>query len=66
MEIFETRIWKVIKVSVNHCGFVSGCRCNPCSKNDTGKTEKRKDIYVAFLDLEKALNRVPLDPIVVF
>ncbi|VDO72580.1 unnamed protein product [Heligmosomoides polygyrus] len=67
MKIFErildSRIRKIVKLSDNQCGFVAGCgtiAAIHAARLLVGKLlEKQEPVHIAFLDLEKAFDRVP-------
>ena len=63
--ILETRLRSIIELAPNQCGFVKGC-----STTDAIHTarimiersrEKQCELHAAFLDLEKAFDKVPHD-----
>uniref|UniRef100_W5NIS9 ribonuclease H n=1 Tax=Lepisosteus oculatus TaxID=7918 RepID=W5NIS9_LEPOC len=63
--VLDARIRTIVDISPKQCGFVKNC-----GTTDTIHAarllmerhhEKRKTIHMAFLDLEKAFNRVPHD-----
>ncbi|VDP03593.1 unnamed protein product [Heligmosomoides polygyrus] len=66
MKIFERildrRIREIVKLSENQCGFVTGCGTIDAIHAPRllveKHREKQKPVHVAFLDLEKAFNRV--------
>ncbi|XP_028677996.1 uncharacterized protein LOC114667054 [Erpetoichthys calabaricus] len=55
MKIFEQVI---VTITPNQCGFVKGCGTMDVIQ---AAQKKNKTIHMVFLDLEKALNRVPHD-----
>ncbi|VDO84953.1 unnamed protein product [Heligmosomoides polygyrus] len=65
MKIFERildrRIREIVKLSNNQCGFVSGCgtidAIHAARLLVEKHREKQKSVHIAFLDLEKALDR---------
>uniref|UniRef100_A0A914VIK5 Reverse transcriptase domain-containing protein n=1 Tax=Plectus sambesii TaxID=2011161 RepID=A0A914VIK5_9BILA len=67
MKIFEriidSRIRTIVQLSVNQCGFVK--RCGTIGAIHAARLlferhqEKAKQLHTAFLDLEKAFDRVP-------
>ncbi|EYC40245.1 hypothetical protein Y032_0623g776 [Ancylostoma ceylanicum] len=67
MKIFERiidrRIRDIIRVSTNQCGFVANCGTTDAIHAARllieKHREKRKPLHLAFLDLEKAFDRVP-------
>jgi len=67
MKIFERMIDKrlrsVITLNTNQCGFVKGCgiidAIHAARLILEKQREKRKPLHIAFLDLEKAFDRVP-------
>lgn len=69
MKIFEriidARIRAIVEISPNQCGFVKGCGTTDAIHAARllmeRHREKRRAIHVAFLDLEKAFDRVPHD-----
>ncbi|XGW01098.1 hypothetical protein V3C99_013785 [Haemonchus contortus] len=71
MKIFErivdSRIRDIVELTTNQCGFVAGCSTIDAIQATRllleKHREKRRPIYLAFLDLEKAIDRVPRDVI---
>ncbi|VDP20059.1 unnamed protein product [Heligmosomoides polygyrus] len=71
MKIFERivdrRIRDVVQLSTNQCGFVSGCgtvdAIHAVRLLLEKHREKQKPVHFAFLDLEKAFDRVPREVI---
>ncbi|EYC04267.1 hypothetical protein Y032_0089g2316 [Ancylostoma ceylanicum] len=71
MKIFERiidrRIRDIIRVSTNHCGFVANCGTTDAIHAARllieKHREKQKPLHLAFLDLEKAFDRVPHEAI---
>ncbi|EYC24746.1 hypothetical protein Y032_0013g2089 [Ancylostoma ceylanicum] len=69
MKIFERivdrRIREIVELSSNQCGFVKNCSTTNAihaARLLVGKhLEKNAPLHVAFLDLEKAFDRVPHD-----
>uniref|UniRef100_A0A914VFU1 Reverse transcriptase domain-containing protein n=1 Tax=Plectus sambesii TaxID=2011161 RepID=A0A914VFU1_9BILA len=67
MKIFERvidrRIREVIKMTPNQCGFIKNCGTTDAIHATRllleKHREKRQPLHVAFLDLEKAFDRVP-------
>ena len=67
MKIFErvldARLRGIVEISTNQCGFVKGCGTTDAIHAARllmeRHREKRKTIHMAFLDLEKAFDRVP-------
>ncbi|EYB87852.1 hypothetical protein Y032_0256g368 [Ancylostoma ceylanicum] len=71
MKIFERiidrRIRDIIRVSTNQCGFVANCGTTDAIHAARllieKHREKQKPLHLAFLDLEKAFDRVPHEAI---
>ncbi|VDP05229.1 unnamed protein product [Heligmosomoides polygyrus] len=71
MKIFERildrRIREIVKLSNNQCGFVSGCgtidAIHAARLLVEKHREKQKPVHIAFLELEKAFDRVPREAI---
>ncbi|VDP46650.1 unnamed protein product [Heligmosomoides polygyrus] len=71
MKIFERildrGIREIVKLSANQCGFVSGCgsvgAIHAAHLLMEKHCEKQKPVHMAFLDLEKAFDRVPCEVI---
>ncbi|VDO65843.1 unnamed protein product [Heligmosomoides polygyrus] len=71
MKIFERildrRIREIVRLSDNQCAFVSGCgtigAIHAARLLVAKHREKQKPVHVAFLDLEKAFDRVPREVI---
>ncbi|VDP25844.1 unnamed protein product [Heligmosomoides polygyrus] len=71
MKIFERivdrRIRDVVQLSNNQCGFVAGCgtvdAIHAVRLLLEKHREKQKPVHFAFLDLEKAFDRVPREVI---
>ncbi|XGW06745.1 hypothetical protein V3C99_016790, partial [Haemonchus contortus] len=71
MKIFErivdSRIRDIVELTTNQCGFVAGCSTIDAIHATRllleKHREKRRPIHLAFLDLEKAFDRVPRDVI---
>uniref|UniRef100_A0A7I4Y4S3 Reverse transcriptase domain-containing protein n=1 Tax=Haemonchus contortus TaxID=6289 RepID=A0A7I4Y4S3_HAECO len=71
MKIFErivdSRIRDIVELTTNQCGFVSGCSTIDAIHATRllleKHREKRRPVHLAFLDLEKAFDRVPRDVI---
>ncbi|KAK3558054.1 hypothetical protein QTP86_006472 [Hemibagrus guttatus] len=69
IKIFESvtdaRLWKIISISPNRCGFVQGSGTTDAIHAIwlllERHQEKNKPVHMAFLDLEKAFDRVPQD-----
>ena len=69
MKIFERvidqRLRTIVRLNVNQCGFVRGCGTTDAifaARQLLEKhQEKRKPLHMAFLDLEKAFDRIPHD-----
>jgi hypothetical protein len=69
MKIFErvldARLRSIVDISPNQCGFVKNCGTTDAIHAARllmeRHREKRKPIHMAFLDLEKAFDRVPHD-----
>ena len=67
MKIFEwvldTRLRKMVSITLNQCGFVKGCGTTDAIHAARllleKHREKNKSIHMVFLDLEKAFNWVP-------
>ncbi|EYC44370.1 hypothetical protein Y032_0463g1909 [Ancylostoma ceylanicum] len=67
MKIFERiidrRIREIVQLSSNQCGFVPGCGTTDAIHAARllieKHREKKKPLHLAFLDLEKAFDRVP-------
>ncbi|VDP62316.1 unnamed protein product [Heligmosomoides polygyrus] len=67
MKIFERivdgRIRDIVQLSSNQCGFVAGCgtvdAIHATRLLIEKHREKQKAVHIAFLDLEKAFDRVP-------
>ncbi|VDP22515.1 unnamed protein product [Heligmosomoides polygyrus] len=65
MKIFERivdgRIRDIVQFSSNHCGFVAGCGTVDATARLLLEKhrEKQKPVHIAFLELEKAFDRVP-------
>ncbi|VDP08154.1 unnamed protein product [Heligmosomoides polygyrus] len=61
--ILDGRIREIVKLSDNQCGFVSGCgtidAIHAARLLVEKHRERRKPVHIAFLDLEKAFDRVP-------
>uniref|UniRef100_W5NK01 ribonuclease H n=1 Tax=Lepisosteus oculatus TaxID=7918 RepID=W5NK01_LEPOC len=61
--VLDVRLHKTVSVTLNQCGFVKGCGTTDgihaarllLEKHQ----EKNKSVHMAFLDLEKAFDRVP-------
>uniref|UniRef100_A0A7I4Y565 Reverse transcriptase domain-containing protein n=1 Tax=Haemonchus contortus TaxID=6289 RepID=A0A7I4Y565_HAECO len=70
MKIFErivdSRIRDIVELTNNQCGFVAGCSTIDAihaTRLLEKYREKRRPVHLAFLDLEKAFDRVPRDVI---
>ncbi|VDO98885.1 unnamed protein product [Heligmosomoides polygyrus] len=71
MKIFERivdgRIREIVRLSTNQCGFVAGCgtidAIHAVRLLVERHREKQKPLHLAFLDLEKAFDRVPREVI---
>ncbi|VDO65224.1 unnamed protein product [Heligmosomoides polygyrus] len=71
MKIFERivdgRIRDIVQLSSNQCGFVAGCgtvdAIHATRLLIEKHREKQKAVHIAFLDLEKAFDRVPREVI---
>ncbi|VDP11736.1 unnamed protein product [Heligmosomoides polygyrus] len=71
MKIFErildSRIREIVKLSSNQCGFVAGCgtidAIHAARLLVEKHREKQRPVHLAFLDLEKAFDRVPREVI---
>ncbi|VDP23330.1 unnamed protein product [Heligmosomoides polygyrus] len=71
MKIFErilnSRIREIVKLSSNQCGFVAGCgtidAIHAARLLAEKHREKQKSVHLAFLELEKAFDRVPREVI---
>ncbi|VDO69908.1 unnamed protein product [Heligmosomoides polygyrus] len=71
MKIFERtvdgRIRDIVQLSSNQCGFVAGCgtidAIHAARLLIEKHREKQKSVHIAFLDLEKAFDRVPREVI---
>ncbi|VDP17265.1 unnamed protein product [Heligmosomoides polygyrus] len=71
MKIFERtldrRIREIVKLSSNQCGFVAGCGTIDAIHAARLLVEKhygkQRPVDLAFLDLEKAFDRVPREVI---
>ncbi|VDO29389.1 unnamed protein product [Heligmosomoides polygyrus] len=71
MKIFERsvdgRIRDIVQLSSNQCGFMAGCgtidAIHTASHLLETHREKQKPVPIAFLDLEKAFDRVPREVI---
>uniref|UniRef100_A0A7I4Z3N8 Reverse transcriptase domain-containing protein n=1 Tax=Haemonchus contortus TaxID=6289 RepID=A0A7I4Z3N8_HAECO len=71
MKIFErivdSRIRDIVDLTNNQCGFVAGCSTidaiHAARLLLEKHREKRRPVHLAFLDLEKAFERVPRDVI---
>ncbi|XGW23906.1 hypothetical protein V3C99_005819, partial [Haemonchus contortus] len=71
MKIFErivdSRIRDIVELTTNQCGFVAGCSTidaiHAARLLLEKHREKRRPVHLAFLDLEKAFDRVPRDVI---
>ncbi|VDP07994.1 unnamed protein product [Heligmosomoides polygyrus] len=71
MKIFERivdgRVRDIVQLSSNQCGFVAGCgTVDPIHATRLlieKHREKQKAVHIAFLDLEKAFDRVPREVI---
>jgi hypothetical protein len=69
MKIFErvldARLRSIVDISPNQCGFIKNCGTTDAIHAARllmeRHREKRKSIHMAFLDLEKAFDRVPHD-----
>ena len=69
MKIFErvldARLREIVKVTRNQCGFVKGCGTTDAIHAVRLLMEKHRErnkpIHMAFLDLEKAFDRIPHD-----
>ncbi|EYC14192.1 hypothetical protein Y032_0041g394 [Ancylostoma ceylanicum] len=67
MKIFEhitdRRIREIVQLSLNQCGSVPGCGTTDAIHSARllieKHREKKKRLHLAFLDLEKAFDRVP-------
>lgn len=67
MKIFErvldNRLRNIVQLSINQCGFVKGCGTIDAifavRQLMEKFREKRRPLHLAFLDLEKAFDRVP-------
>ena len=61
--IIKARIWKEVKIAEQQFGFISGRSTTDaivCLRMLLEKwTERQKTVHCAFIDLEKAYNRVP-------
>ncbi|KAK6755220.1 hypothetical protein RB195_013912 [Necator americanus] len=61
--VLEARLRKIVSVSLNQCGFVKDCSTIDAIHAVRILLEKRREknrsVHLAFLDLEKAFNRVP-------
>ncbi|VDO94808.1 unnamed protein product, partial [Heligmosomoides polygyrus] len=71
MKIFERivdgRIRDIVQLSSNQCGFVAGCgtvdAIHAARLLIEKHREKQRPVHIAFLDLEKAFDRVPREVI---
>lgn len=65
MKIFEGAIdaslWKIVSISPSQCGFNAFDAIHTISMLLERHQEKNQLVHMAFLDLEKAFNRLPLD-----
>ncbi|ETN77087.1 hypothetical protein NECAME_11289 [Necator americanus] len=61
--VLEARLRKIVGVSLNQCGFVKDCSTIDAIHALRILLEKHRDgnrsVHLAFLDLEKAFDRVP-------
>ncbi|KAK6742925.1 hypothetical protein RB195_010287 [Necator americanus] len=61
--VLEARLRKIVSVSLNQCGFVKDCRTinaiHAVRILLEKHREKNRSVHLAFLDLEKAFDRVP-------
>ncbi|ETN74222.1 hypothetical protein NECAME_04087 [Necator americanus] len=60
--VLEARLRKIVSVSLNQCGFVKDCSTIDAIhavRILLEKREKNPNVHLAFLDLEKAFDRVP-------
>ncbi|ETN78570.1 hypothetical protein NECAME_10267 [Necator americanus] len=61
--VLEARLRKIVSVSLNQCGFVKDCSTIDAIHAVRILLEKHREkscsVYLAFLDLEKAFDRVP-------
>ncbi|ETN82559.1 reverse transcriptase [Necator americanus] len=63
MKVLEARLRKTVSVSLNQCGFVKDCSTIDAIHAVRilleKHREKNRSVHLAFLDLEKAFDRVP-------
>ncbi|KAK6763040.1 hypothetical protein RB195_023658 [Necator americanus] len=61
--VLEARLRKIVSVSLNQCGFVKDCSTIDATHAVRILLEKHREknhsVHLAFLDLEKAFDRVP-------
>ncbi|ETN78616.1 hypothetical protein NECAME_10221 [Necator americanus] len=61
--VLEARLWKIVSVSLNQCGFVKDCSTIDAIHAVRilleKHREKNRSVHLTFLDLEKAFDRVP-------
>ncbi|KAK6744984.1 hypothetical protein RB195_011597 [Necator americanus] len=61
--VLEARLRKIVSVSLNQCGFVKDCNTMDAIHAVRilleKHREKNRSVHLAFLDLEKAFDRVP-------
>ncbi|KAK6738259.1 hypothetical protein RB195_020395 [Necator americanus] len=65
--VLEARLRKIVSVSLNQCGFVKDCSTIDAIHAARilleKHREKNRSVHLAFLDLEKAFDRVPHEPL---
>ncbi|KAK6738396.1 hypothetical protein RB195_020483 [Necator americanus] len=63
--VLEARLRKIVSVSINQCGFVKDCSTMDAIHAVRilleKHREKNRSVHLAFLDLEKASDRVPYE-----
>ncbi|KAK6741242.1 hypothetical protein RB195_009228 [Necator americanus] len=61
--VLEARLRKIVSVSLNQCGFVKDCSTIDAIHAGRIRLEKHREknrsVHLAFLDVEKAFDRVP-------
>ncbi|VDP12078.1 unnamed protein product [Heligmosomoides polygyrus] len=61
--VHDRQIREIVKLSDNQCGFVAGCgtigAIHAARLLVEKHREKQKPVHIAFLDFEKAFDRVP-------
>ncbi len=61
--VIDVRLWKIVSITLNQCGFVKGCGTTDAIHTARllleKHREKNKPVHMPFLDLEKAFDCIP-------